>query len=166
MKSLLYSLVIFFAIISSSCKPEECKNLNRDNIIGKWKLVEVSIWKNNQNIVMYNYSKDTIIYDFQTNNRLIITGLADSLQLFGDFRGGEHFYEYRKLEICFHYNIPGPNLNIDDSAGVVGRYFCTALIDKQTMEIGGDINISAINENGEIEGEINYRFNQTLVILK
>ncbi|MDR0206870.1 MAG: hypothetical protein LBI45_06405 [Bacteroidales bacterium] len=156
-------LVVFF----NSCKPEECKEKGRKNITGAWKLLEVSIKNNNQNIVTLDYNNDIIIYNFHSNNKLVISGMVDSLQIFDDFKEGEHFYEYRRQNVCHPDEDPGPNLNIDSQAGLVGHYFCTALSDNQTMYISGTINVGGvISENGAIIGGNNYHLNQTLIIYK
>ena len=149
MRNRLMLFSVFCLVVCNSCKPKY-ENPYSDDIVGKWKLVEIRI---NGNII--DYSNDNIIYDFQANNKLVIIGLADSLQLFDDFKEGEHFYKYQRWETGDNYK-PGPNLNIDGQAELAGRYFCTALINKQTMSISGDINI----------GVDNYRVRQTLEILK
>jgi len=166
-KLLLYLIALLLIIFCNSCKPEKCDNPFRENIFGEWKLAEVSISKNNQNIVTLEYHSDSIIYDFQTNNKLVITGLADSLQLFDDFMEGGHYYEYKRLNHCPSGVDPGPNLNIDGQAGLVGRYFCTARLDDKTMYISGDINIGGvISGNGAIIGGNNYHLKQELIIYK
>jgi len=136
-------LILFFFLcicimgITISCKPKY-ENPNSDDIIGKWKLVEIRI---NGNII--DYSNDNIIYDFQANNKLIVSGVViDTLSLFECFKEGEHFYEYRKpLDPPSGRNkpipIPAPNLSIDklDIEEKGGYYYCNAPLGKQTMSI-------------------------------
>ena len=144
MKKQIFILAILLLFVCSSCKPEY-ENLHRDDIIGKWKLVEISIGKNYQNIGIFDYSNDTIIYDFQANNKLVVSGvIIDTLSLFECFKEGEHFYEYIKHpDPPSGRNKPTPmpskNLSIDKPD--MGEYdkkifYCTALKGEQTMTIG------------------------------
>jgi len=132
------TLILFITGFFSACK-EECKNLNRDNIIGQWKLLEVSVSVNHSQPDITDYSEENIIFDFQTNNKLVVTGnIVDSLSLFDDFQEGEYFYEYFTFD-C--HSDPGLNLLIDkpNLGGEKGNYYyCTSLLSEQTMGIGND----------------------------
>ena len=132
---LIFTTIILILGCFSACK-EECKNLNRDNIIGQWKLLEASVSVNHSQPDITDYSEENIIFDFQKNNKLVVTGnIVDSLSLFNDFREGEHYYEYRKSDVC-PPNEPGPNLFINAELGSwEGSYFCTALLYEETMAI-------------------------------
>ena len=103
----------------------EKKIVFQDGIVGRWKLVEISMRINYQYDKKFDYSKDNIIYDFQKNNKLTISGnnIPDDLFMFDDFQAGEHFYEYKKLGIC-PVCLPGPNLQIvNPKTGQRGHYY-------------------------------------------
>jgi len=73
-------IMLLLAICFTACKK---KNEEPENIIGKWKLTEVSIWKNYQLLEVIDYSSENIIYDFKKNNKLTITGnISDDLFVF------------------------------------------------------------------------------------
>ena len=146
---------VFCLVICSSCNPEnEYKNPNRDDIIGKWKLVEVGVFRiyyqpYERQSEIIDCSNDNIIYDFQANNKLVITSsIADTFfiadttvvfsLLFDSFNKGEHFYKYQKLNVC-PTCMPGVNLCIDKpniEEHSKKCFFCTALKKEQTMTIG------------------------------
>ena len=139
MKQLLFSFLLAICVLGTSCEGKY-ESPHSDNIIGKWKLIEVVTYRmyyqpyeHQSNTV--DCSNDNIIYDFQVDNRLVITGLVpDSLQLFDAFKEGVHFYEYRKPEAP--PSDPGPNLTIDKPEfGKRDRYFCWAPLSKDTMTI-------------------------------
>ena len=116
---------------------EEPKNWNRAAITGQWKLIESSVSVNHSQPDITDYSKENIIFNFQENNKLVVTGhIPDILGLFDDYQEGEHFYEYRKLNVC-PTCLPGPNLFIDkpELGNWERAYFCTALSDEETMGI-------------------------------
>ena len=158
---------VFYLLVCNSCKPEPdepvYKNPYSGDIIGKWKLVEVSISKDYENFAIIECLNDNIIYDFQANNTLLVTGLLlDSLHLFDDFKEGEHFYEYYKLDntSC----LPVPNLLIDklESGTYNGRYFCKVPLDKRTMSISGNKVVNnSITEQLEL-----LNWTKTFIILK
>ena len=118
-------------------KTEESKNQYSDNIIGQWKLIEVRHTINGTQSDTTDYSKENIIFDFQENNKLIVTGnIPDVLVVFDDFQEGEHFYEYSNPEVC-PLCLPIANLAIDEPelGSEERRYFCSVPLDKKTMEI-------------------------------
>jgi len=165
MKNFLCYLVILLFALTFSCKPEECKNLNRDNIFGRWKLVEVSINKNDDpNNEIIDYTKDNIIYHFQANNTLVIIGsIIDTLTLFNVFTEGERYYEYRKMACT---GDPGPSLIIDNYllASPKKWYWCTALLNNDSMSIANVDPVKImINENGSADY---YNWSKTFVVLK
>jgi len=144
--------VLFVTITTISCKPKY-KNPFSDDIVGKWKLVEVEISRTT-NYQPYEHQSAiidclnaNIIYDFQPNNKFVITNfvvdtffIADTTvifsSLFDSFNEGEHFYEYHKFPDP--PGDPGPNLCIDKPN--IGEYdkkcfFCDVRIGKQTMTI-------------------------------
>jgi hypothetical protein len=118
-------------------------------IIGQWKLVEVSINKNSQYpSEIIDYSEKNISYDFQKDNKLIVTGsFSDDLLLllFENFQEGEHFHEYSEIFAC-PLCLPGPNLRIDNpKTGKRSDYFCRFL-DSETMTIV-DVDTRVIDGN-------------------
>ena len=143
----LYFFLLAICLIGNGC--DKNKSNHAENIIGKWKLIEVEIFRIYYQPYEYqseiiDYSNDNIIFDFQENNKLVITGqIVDTLSLFDDFKEEEHFYEYKRWETGNNY-IPGPNLFIDKPAlgEANGCYFCNVPLDKQTMSIVGDRYIS------------------------
>ena len=157
--TLLVGLCAAVLLVAVGCEkePEEYKNLNRDTIIGQWKLIEGSVSVNHSQADITDYSKENIIFDFQGNNKLVVTGhIPDILGLFDDYQEGEHFYEYLKFEypVC-----PGPNLIIDRPGlgSSEGVYFCTALSYEETRGIG--------NDGWEIKGDDYYRWSITFMKL-
>jgi len=109
-----------------------CYNKNNALQGTKWKLIEVSIAKNYQQSEIIDYSEKKIIYEFQENNKLVITGNIDDLFIFDDFQKGEHFYEYSKPNVC-PTCLPGPNLKIDEK----GSYYCLIDLENEVMRISG-----------------------------
>jgi hypothetical protein len=87
-------LLILVGMISSCGKEKERdENPYRENIIGKWKLVEIvtTIGYGNQNTDTVDYSNSNIIYDFQNDSILIITGYVPD-----DLLEGMHTYRYNQ----------------------------------------------------------------------
>jgi len=137
-----FRLLVFFVFMCSNCssdkKEPEYPNPFRDNIIGRWKMIEVGVSINYSPRDTTDYSKENIIFDFQENNKLVITGpIPDVLVVFDHFQEGVHFYEYSKLNVCPRCS-PGMNLIIDEPelGRDRGAYFCSALLDTETMSIG------------------------------
>ena len=156
MKRLFFALIAI-GLMGTAC--EKNKNTHAEDIIGKWKLVEVSINKNfdYENREIIDYSSNNIIYEFLSDNKLIITGsVPDSLSLFDDFKEGVHFYDYRKPDFTC---APAPNLSIaiSDINRQGKHYCCDAPLDKQTMGIG--------NLGKTIEGN-SYRWSKKFIKIK
>ena len=116
-----------------------CYNENNTLQGTKWKLIEVLIAKDYQQHETLDYSEKNIIYEFQNNNKLVITGNMDDLFIFDDFRKGEYFYEYNEPNVC-PTCLPGLNLTISslESEQEEGRYYCLVNLDNKTMRISGD----------------------------
>jgi hypothetical protein len=107
----------------------------------RWKLIETSIYKNSQQHEITDYSAQNIIYEFQENGKLVVSGVIDdSLGLFNDFSEGEHFYEYRRLLMC-PTCLPGKNfaLNrpLDEPFNENGCYFLLYFCDGPMKVRGG-----------------------------
>ena len=130
MKKYLFIVSIMFLISTcffSACKEkeEEPENPFRENIIGQWKLNQISIRKNQSQLdmILIDCSKENIIFDFQENNKLVIHGsIPNDLGLFDDLQEGGHSYKYYQpcLSCC-----PGPNLSIDEpSMNKENQYYC------------------------------------------
>jgi hypothetical protein len=68
---------VFYLVFCNSCKPKY-ENPFSDDIIGKWKLVEVEVFRfyyqpfERQSAII-DCLNDNIIYDFQPNNKLVIS---------------------------------------------------------------------------------------------
>jgi hypothetical protein len=98
MKKLIHTLnlaaiMLLMAGVVSSCEKnnEDNENPYRENIIGKWKLIEIItiIGYGNQNTDTVDYSNSNIIYGFQNDSILIITGYVPD-----DLSEGMHTYRY------------------------------------------------------------------------
>jgi hypothetical protein len=130
MKLLFLAAIIFF--ISVGCDKnadnEEFENPYRDNIIGTWKLVEISTILNDHNPDTIDYSKNNIIYDFRSDGVLIITGHVNN-----DLLEGEHLFSYQKPNVC-PTCLPGPNLQIDNR----NAFFCLSFLKDKKMTISGE----------------------------
>jgi hypothetical protein len=74
MKKTLFFLMTI--VLLSSCTNDDETPTNQ--ILGKWKLVKVEYYKwnlnNNATLQTIDYSDKNIIYDFRSNNKLIVTG--------------------------------------------------------------------------------------------
>jgi hypothetical protein len=78
-----------------------CEKTTNELLMGRWKLVEVIITKDYQVMDTIDYSKDNIIYDFQKNNRLVISGnIPVNYYVFNDFQKGKHTYRYYYYDDC------------------------------------------------------------------
>ena len=155
--SLLVGFLLLVIVMAVGCKDsnaikpkEEIEPTPEGTIIGRWKLIELMI----DTIPHYepikhgviDYSNSNIVYNFQTNNRLVVTGsIPNDLFMFDDFRAGEHFYEYEERN---PNTMPYPNLLIDDPkfGDERGVYYCNFdnhVIGKDTMIIhttGSEVN--------------------------
>ena len=108
-----------------------------NDIIGRWKLIKLSSYQSGT----IDYSEEDIIYYFQPNNKLLITGpVPVELPEFEDFQEGEHSYTYSQPNDCDGFK-PYPNMVIDgisdepDGTVQFGRYRCIAYFEKKTMWI-------------------------------
>jgi hypothetical protein len=121
----------------------------RENIIGQWKLTEMDIMYNNdyQNVNVFDYSNNTIIYDFRADNNLTVAGYIPE-----DISEGEYFYRYEQPNVCPSC-LPGPNLYINNNDPV----FCLSLTKENKMNIREEkVTGQVIDENGLVieTGEI------------
>jgi hypothetical protein len=171
MKKALFIASAFFLISAGffSCgseNAEDCKTFS-DNIMGRWKLIEVSVRVNFLQPETTDYSDEKIIFDFQNNNKLVVTGfIPDVLVVFDDFQPGEHFYAYTPYECgaC-----PPPcNLLIDDRRWEqVYGYDCKVSLDEETMNIVGYIPFGGIiDDNSLVTGGDIYSFEKRFIKLK
>ena len=142
MKKYLFIASVLFLIstVFFSCvNNEECKQSFSDNIVGRWKLIEVAIRVNSSPIDTTDYSQENIIFDFQKKNKLIVEGyIPNIIAVFDDFQAGEHFYEFIPYneQNCVSTK-PGANLSIDKPklGNEKGHYFCKISFDEETMKI-------------------------------
>ncbi|MDR1371209.1 MAG: hypothetical protein LBJ72_13970 [Dysgonamonadaceae bacterium] len=121
---------------------EEFENPFRDNIIGTWKLIEIESRLNYQEPDTIDYSKSNIIYDFRSDDILVITGYVND-----DLLEGEHLFSYQKPNVC-PTCLPGPNLQIDDRKAVN----CLSFKKDKKMTMGCEdiITEQVVDENGLI----------------
>lgn len=143
-KSILFiSIVLIFLSLGVGCEKEKviedfshlkCAPLlkigAKDDIIGKWKLVQ--IWKmvgaegNSAVFDTIDVSCNNVYYEFKTDNILKITGNED------DFPAGSYTYSYQPANIC-PTCLPAPNLIIGDYEPI----FCLVYEYKIIMTLKG-----------------------------
>jgi hypothetical protein len=120
---------------------EEFENPYRDDITGTWKLIEIWSQLNDRDPETIDYSENNIIYDFRSDDVLIITGYVN-----GDLSAGEHLFRYEKPNVC-PLCLPGPNMQIDDRNAV----FCLSFKKDKKMTISGEeITGQVVDETGLI----------------
>ncbi|MDR1182543.1 MAG: hypothetical protein LBL13_11250 [Bacteroidales bacterium] len=143
-------------------------NKDKKHIIGKWKLLEVSIYKNYKPFETIDYAGENIIYDFRSTNKLIVSGnVPDDLFVFDNFQPGQHHYKYKDMidcPTCF----PGTNLSIKQGLGKSEElYYCLIDLDNGTMQIGEDKVIGGkISENGGRTGGDFYTWGKSFIKIK
>jgi hypothetical protein len=166
MKKLLLFAILAFLL---SCLFFASCNKDKKHIIGKWKLLEVSIYKNYEPFETIDYAGENIIYDFRSTNKLIVSGnVPDDLFVFDNFQPGKHHYKYKDLIACPTCD-PGHNLSIDkpELGESEGKYYCLIDLDNETMQIGGDKVIGGkINENGQRTGGDFYKWGKSFIKIK
>jgi hypothetical protein len=122
-------MIVLFAVAG-------CKKPETPPIEGKWKLIEVLVHKNYYLLETINFSDNNIVYEFKSNNVLIVRGSIPDLPIFDDFQEGKHFYEYQHLGFCA---TPCDNLSIDNSGLWNEKSYCCQInLDNKTMTIGND----------------------------
>ena len=162
-----YHFLVFAIFMISegffSCSKENCKKKFSDNIVGRWKLVSCTV--NYIQPETFDYSKENIIFDFQENNKLVVTGpIPNVLALFDDFQEGEHFYIFSSLNVPCGSDPPGENLVIDNKD--TGMY-CSPSLDEETMRIVGHKVIGGvIDEDGLITGDDTYGWEKKFIKVK
>ncbi|MCL2313136.1 MAG: hypothetical protein FWC41_11770 [Firmicutes bacterium] len=122
----------------SSCKKKEdllSKNNNTDDIIGKWKLVEVVLSFTPTGPISYDYSQYNFVYDFKSDNILIVSEDIANIDIYGYVHAfGEHHYTTIKSEYgcnilkidsnhAYWYSIFSNKLIFDNSPLDGLRYF-------------------------------------------
>ena len=147
MKKIKYLLIITICITSClSCgkcndnlpceniDDNQCDDARGTDIIAQWKLIDILESydydsPNYQGIIVTDYSDKNIIYDFRSNNKLVITGTLPE----GFYAEGEYAYRYIAPNNCYPEGVTISNLLIDTR-----RYTCD--VDKQEykMAIIGD----------------------------
>ena len=132
MKSVNVILVFLFScLLFASC------NKDKHDIVGKWKLVTVE-YMDTANMVMVDgyywgsemdYSENNLIYDFQRNNKLTITG-----SMSGELQNNKYPYRYKKVSPSPAIPLyPNPNLQIGEE-----NYYCSVYSETETMTIRSD----------------------------
>lgn len=96
------------------CKSEPVFG-KKDDIVGKWKLVQTWSITGSQNgaaiIDTVDVSCNNVIYEFKADNTLTVTGDKD------DVAPGKYTYSYRTINSC-PTCLPAPNLRIDNKEGI------------------------------------------------
>jgi hypothetical protein len=77
----------------ASCEKKE-NNEDSTSIIGKWKLVEVTIPFTQTGPISYDYSQYNIVYEFDTNDVLTVSGEIDHIDRYAGHEPGEYLYSY------------------------------------------------------------------------
>ena len=73
--------------------------ISADQIIGQWKLIrEKNPWGDANS---YDYSNDNIVYNFQSNGNLVVTGNENNK---GYYKNGEHNYVFEEDYLSNSYN--------------------------------------------------------------
>jgi hypothetical protein len=108
--------------IQNPGNPGEYENPYRNSITGAWKLL-FSIAGDDS----LDCSGNHVIYDFQTENKLVVTG-----HLPGDLEEGEYAYEYKKTNVCPTCPLV-PNMRIGNENGL----FCEAYSRNDIMILSG-----------------------------
>ena len=147
-------------------------NYGDDNALyGKWRLVEVSILKDNDYPAeKIDYSAKDMIYVFMNNNRFYVVGMPDSLFVFDNFkRGQDNYYEYYEPNVCPTCT-PGPNLFVnssiaDKSVDTRNKYF--ANLNGDTLTIVGDKYVGQVVGDDTVKAGIinHYHWGKTLIKL-
>jgi hypothetical protein len=99
MKKILKYIMLSVVLLSlvggfSACERKE-KEIIETRHVGKWKLEKIE-----KDALNFDYSQHNIVYEFKTNNILIVSGDIDSIE---DYRGheiGEYFYKIPKTVVC------------------------------------------------------------------
>lgn len=118
-----------------------------------WKLIDVLIYKNNDQEEMINYSEKNITYEFHENYKLIVSDKTDNLFIFDNFKEGEHFYKYYKHNDC----LDGCMLDISNNLTIDSDK-------KYTLYLYGDARMD-ISGNKFI-GEDFYEWGKTFIKVK
>ena len=123
MKNFIYLLLSVFLIFS--CRNEENQPVNK--VAGEWKLIQSKVYVPNNNgqyeLQTTDYSSQSIIYNFQANNQLKITGSQNNDGLFpyefkNDYLGATS--EGGKIDLVqiqyvkYIFNLNGNQLSLDN----------------------------------------------------
>jgi len=129
-----------------------------NDIIGRWLLTKIMTTNANQETEPIDYSERNIIFEFQENNTLIITGNTKEFFISDDFQEGEHYYEYREPRVC-PACLPGPSLAIDRtlSGPMAGLYFC--FIGLEPWGPSGDKGKMMLNSGNRVIDGVHYGLN-------
>ena len=130
-KKVLAFITLFLLITTglTGCK----KDPNNDNIIGKWKLVEVTYYDSsvtnengNHPALKIDCSKNNIIYNFQENKKLIISN-----SIIGKLHKNKHSYKYHSRSPEAH--VLEGNLQIEKT-----KFYCSVFETTGTMTLNGN----------------------------
>ena len=110
------TIILFLLLGTVGCNKKV--NNNEISIIGKWKLVKVTYPFTAQS---YDYSQCNIIYEFDTNDILTVSGVNCINTIYRGHEIGEHFYSVNddnKLTINYltsSYTISSERLEISNA---------------------------------------------------
>ncbi|MCL2098749.1 MAG: hypothetical protein FWH23_08360 [Bacteroidales bacterium] len=94
MKTTLLSITTLLLIVagSSSCSDKNKKLEDLANITGKWKLVNVTIPFTSVGPISHDYSQHNIVYEFNADSILTVSGETDHIDLYRGHLAGEYLY--------------------------------------------------------------------------
>ncbi|MDR2147252.1 MAG: hypothetical protein LBE91_12415 [Tannerella sp.] len=131
-----FLLPVFYVFLCSDCSSSSEESRYSDHIIGRWKLVSFTV--NYSQPETFDYSKENIIFDFQENDTLVVTGpwLPQS-GVFDDIWSGEYLYWFSSPNVPSgsdppQYPVSNLDIHVDD---MVFGYYCRASLDEKTMSI-------------------------------
>ncbi|MFN3272978.1 MAG: hypothetical protein ACK40Y_10625 [Cloacibacterium caeni] len=122
MKNLFYFLIVGFLLLS--CNRNDETQVNK--VAGEWKLIQSKTYVQNSNgqneLQTTDYSSQNIIYNFQTNNQLKITGSQNDglfpYEFKNDYLGGNS--EGGKIDLViiqstkYIFTLNGNQLSLDN----------------------------------------------------
>ncbi len=144
------SVILFSGFLITSCEKKEEITLQSS----KWSLKDVYFTQTpplntHQTIDTISFSNNAIVFSFQDNNQLIITGSSNSFH-FENFKEGIHHYEYIKSSNCETCFPAHNNLSIDKSINVEGNGAYSYQIfssPQEKLKISGECVVDSANVN-------------------
>ena len=139
----LYRLLAFLAFMYSTCSSctdkSECHYRVSGNIIGRWKLISCTVKYAQPET--FDYSKESFIFDFQENNKLVVTGnITNILGVFDDIHAGDYFFVFSTPNVPCGSDPPDKTLELH-FYDMIMMYYCWASLDEKTMSIVSDYTV-------------------------